>query len=797
MFKNYLISSLRFFSRNKGYSLINILGLSIGLTVSITGFLYVINELSYDKFNVNAGRIYRIAVDALAGNTAIYQTYTPAVMAGMLYNEFPEIDKVTRIATFDDELLKAGENVFLEDNIFITDSTFFEMFTIPVVKGETGKLLNQPFTAVLTESAAVKYFGAENPVNQIIRRDTMSFKVIAVVKDIPENSHFHFNIALSLISFDGFYNNPQWFANNFRTYFLLKPNTDPQQVAARLPDFTDKYLFNGNYSKATQKGNKWELYLQPLTSIHLNSELRGEFEPNGRKEYVFIFLVVSVFILLIACFNFINLSTAKSAARAREVGLRKTVGAGRQDLFWQFMGESLLTSYISLAVALFFVELTTHFLRQWEGIRLSMPYLTNVFTIPVLLLFGLIVGLLSGIYPAMVLSSFKPVFALKKQLVKSSSTPWLRNVLVTFQFATSVILIIGTFVIYKQLELLQNSGLGFDKERIITIDNASVISGKIESLKSDLKALPFVEEVSAVWNMPGEHFPNLGFGAEDFEGGYTLNLTAGDEDLDKVLKFEIIKGRYFSKEFGTDSTGIIINESALKLLGYDDPIGKKLNTWSDPPKVFHITGVVKDLCYESKHQKVMPMGIVNIDGPFGLQPGSVAVRVSPGDYREMLSGIESIWDEYSPAVPFKYSFFEKDYDNLYINEMQTRKLFLAFSFLAVFIACLGLLGLASFLLQQKTKEIGVRKAFGASTISISLLFSRNFTKWVLLANLIAWPVAWYFFDNWLNNFAYRTGLSWWFFVLAGIVSLAIALVTVSYQTVRAASGKPVEALRYE
>lgn len=797
MFQNYLVASLRFFSRNKGYSLINILGLSIGLTVSITGFLYVINELSYDKFNANAGRIYRIAVDALAGNTAIYQTYTPAVMAAALYDEFPEIDKVARIATFDDELLKYGENEFVEDNVFITDSTFFDIFTIPVVKGEKGKLLNQPFTAVLTESAALKYFGNENPINQVIRRDTLNFKVIAVVEDLPVNSHFHFTIALSLISFDGFYNNTEWFANNFRTYFLLHENAGAQNLEAKLADFTNKYLFNGNYSKAVERGNKWELYLQPLTSIHLNSDLRGEFEPNGRREYVYIFMVVSVFILLIACFNFINLSTAKSGARAREVGLRKTVGASQHDLLRQFMGESLLTSFISLAIALLFVELTTHFLKQWEGINLSVPYLTNIFTIPVLLLLGLTVGLLSGIYPALVLSSFQPVFALKKQLQKNSRTPWLRNVLVTFQFATSVVLIIGTLVIFKQLELLQNSGLGFDKERIINISNASVISGKIETFKADLKALPFVEEVSAVLNMPGEHFSNLGFGAEGFEGGYTLNLTASDENLDKVLKFEIVNGRYFSKDFGTESMAIIINESAVKLLGYTDPIGKKLNTWSDPPEVFHVIGVVKDLCYESKHQKVMPMGIVNIAGPFGLQPGSVAVRVRPGDYREMIASLEKNWNSYSPAVPFKYSFFEKEYDNLYSNEMQTRKLFLAFSILAVFIACLGLLGLASFMAQQKTKEIGIRKTFGATTLSISLFFTRGFTKWVLLANVIAWPVAWYFFDDWLNNFAYRTGVSWWYFVVAGFASLLIALLTVSYQTIRAASGKPVDALRWE
>nr|NQU93707.1 FtsX-like permease family protein [Bacteroidota bacterium] len=650
---------------------------------------------------------------------------------------------------------------------------------------------------MITQSTAKRYFGDSDPINRVMRSDTLNFKVIAVVEDVPENSHFHFDIALALLSFDGLYNSQQWFNNSYRNYFMLHENSDIEKVKARLPEFTDQYLFGGTYAEMSQKGNKWELYLQPLTSIHLNSNLRGEFEPNGKREYVYIFLVVSIFILIIACINFINLATAKSGNRAKEVGLRKTVGAQKWDLIKQFMSESLLTSFFSLAIALLLVELTLVFLKDVEGVALFMPYFSNPYTIPALIVLGLVVGLLSGFYPALVLSSFRPIFALKSQNRKGKKSPWLRNVLVTLQFSISVILIIGTFVVYKQLKLLQNEQLGFDKENVIVINNASILENSIPAFKNDLRALPFVESASAIYRMPGSRYVNLGFGAEDFEGGYTLNLSGCDEDYIHVLKPEMLMGRFFSNEYGTDSMGIVINEEALKLLEYDEPLGKKLNTWGDPRCYFHIIGVMKDMYYESKHNTIQPMGLVNVDSPFWIDTEVIALRIIPGDYQKMIGELEDIWQNHSPSIPFDFSFFDHDYDRLYTNEMQTRKLFLAFSFLAIFIACLGLLGLASFIAQQKTKEIGIRKAMGATTSSISLLLAGNYTKWVLFANLIAWPLAWYFFDRWLDNFAYKADILWWYFLLAGIISMALSLITVGLQTIKASKANPVDALRYE
>ncbi|MBL7104335.1 MAG: ABC transporter permease [Bacteroidales bacterium] len=797
MLRNIFKTAFRFLIRNKGFSLINILGLSIGIAISIIGILYVINELSYDRYNKNADRIYRFAVDALIGNTAIYQTYTPAALPQALYDEFPEIEKITRIATFDAYNFRYDDKVFLENNVFVVDSTFFEIFTLPVVKGMDSKLLYEPYTAVITKSTAKKYFGTDDPINKIIRGDTTNFKVIAVIEDVPENSHFHFNIALAITSFDGYYNNPAWFSNNFRNYFLLNENYDYKDLEAKLPDFTNKYLFNGDYEKTTAHGNKWEYYLQPLLSIHLNSDIRGEFEVNGRKEYVYIFLLVSIFILLIACINFINLATATATKRSKEVGVKKTIGVNRNELFKQFLCESILSSFFSLIVALFFVEIILAYLHDYEGIKMSMQFFNNFYTIPALIILGLFIGFLSGFYPAIVMSSFKPIFALRKQVEKGSKSPWLRNILVTFQFGASIILLIGTFVIYNQLQLLQKENLGFDTERVIVINNPSALDNSQQSFKNDLEKLSFVNSASYSFRLPGEKFPNLGFGAENLKEGFSLNFSACDEDFNDVMKFEIQNGRFFSKEFGTDTAAIIINEAAAKLLAYDDPIGKKLNTWGNPPIYFNVIGVIKDIHYESKHQKVHPMGFINMNSSFGINPGNVSVRVTPGDYRLMIEQLGDLWNKYSSDIPFEYSFFDQDYNQLYQNEINTRKLFFAFSFLAIFIACLGLLGLASFMVQQKTKEIGIRKTFGASPFLITIQLTKKFIQWVIIANIIAWPLAWYFFNSWLNNFSYRCDIEWWFFVVAAIISILIALITVSYQTVKASKANPIDSLLYE
>lgn len=793
MLRNYFKIAIRQFGRNKGFSFINIMGLAIGIAVSIIGFLYVLNELSYDSFHEKSDRIHRIAVDGLSGTTEIYQTYTAAAYAQPLYNDFPEIEKIARIASWDFQFT-FGENSFIEKEVFITDSTFFDVFTIPIVRGQKDRLLSQANTAVITESTAKKFFGEDDPINQVITADSSSYRIVAVVEDMPQNSHFHFTVAVSLISFDGFYNNPSWWSNNFLTYLLLNENADYKKVESRFPAFIDKYLYEGQYSELAANGSKWEIYLQPLNSIHLNSNLRGEFEANGKKEYVYIFLIVSVFILIIACINFINLSTARTEKRAKEVGVKKVVGSSKVDLIKQFIGESVILSFIALFIALSMVELALIYLPTFIGVKLQLPYFSTIYAIPLLLLLGLTVGLLSGSYPAMIMSSFNPIYVLKGAKDNKGKTSWLRNSLVIFQFMISIVLIIGTFVISSQLDLLQNKNLGFNKEEVIVIKNASAVQSSIQVVKNEIKSLPFVQNVGISSRLPGLQLNNWGCRVEGGESGFTLNVFYGDEDLFDVLKLEMDMGRYFSREYGTDTTAIVLNEEAAKLIGYDEILSKKINFYREP--FLQVVGVVKNIRYESKHQKVHPMAILNMNTP-NANPRYITVRVLSGDYNKMINSLTAVWDKYSPSIPIDYTFLDKQYDSLYNNEMQTKKLFLAFSFLAIFIACLGLLGLASFMAQQKTKEIGIRKTFGASVWTITLLLSKNFTKWVIIANLIAWPLAWYFFDNWLNNFEERCQILWWHFALAALISFIIAWVTVSYQTIKTANSNPIDSLRYE
>ena len=799
MIKNFIIIAIRNFKRNKFFSFLNIFGLSIGIATAILSLLYVSYEVSFDRFNANADRTYRIAVDALMGNTVIQQTYTPAPMPAALYTEFPEIEAVCRISGPGSATKVAvGDQIFKESNILATDTTFFKIFSAQFVSGETGPSNLAANRAVITEKIAQKYFGDQNPVGRIlVMDDRYNIEVAAVIKEFPQNAHFHFDMLVSLLSLEGFYNNTQWFNNNFKTYILLQPNQDYKNLEAKLPAFVDKYLFEGHYAERSKDGNKWELYLQPLTDIHLHSHLSGEFEPNGNAAYVYIFGVVAVFILLIACINFVNLATARSATRAKEIGIRKVVGSGRTELIGQFLSESLITSFISLGLAVLFVEAAQIYMPALIGTSIPVSTVFKFKVLPLLLGVAVIVGLFSGIYPALVLSSFKPASVLKAQFLKGGGNSWSRNILVIFQFVISIILIIGTIVISRQLHFIQNEQLGFDKDQVVVIKNANMITNQLDVFKNNLTQIPAVQSVSVSTRLPGIRFNNIGFGAEGFEDGYTLNICMADENFQNVLKFNMIKGRFFAKEFTSDSSAVVINEAAVKLLDWDDPIGKKIHNWGNPMRYFNVVGVVEDLHYESMHTEVRPMGFFQMNSTWHWTPRYISVRLNTNNIAESVKKMEAAWNGLNSALPFEFSFFDKDYESLYQNEMQTRNLFVTFSLLAIFIACLGLFGLAAFMIEQRTREIGIRKVLGASVPGLLGLLSTQFTKWVLIANLVAWPVAWYVMNRWLENFAYRIEIVWWFYLIAGGLALLIALITVFSQAVRAALANPVESLRYE
>jgi len=801
MIKNYFRVAIRNLIKNFGFSIINILGLATGIACSVLIFLFVNYELSYDKYNSNADNIYRMGVEAIIGSTEINQLGTPAKLARALYDEYPEVKAVCRFYASNTYNIQYENKKFIEDKVFLVDSSFFEIFTFPLIKGDPKLALSSPGQVVITESTARRYFGEEDPINKLIVVDSsLTLRVSGLIEDVPANSHFHFDMLISIISFEGIYNDPGWTSNNYQTYMLLHDNYPYKDLEAKFPALIDKYMFQTSgrsYDEWAIDGNYWKWYLQPLLSIHLNSDLSQEFEPNGNRSYVNIFLVVAIFILIIACINFMNLSSAKASKRALEVGVRKVVGSGKIQLLKQFLGESILISLIALAIGMAIVESLLPAYRNFIGREIFIPYLSNLKIIPSLLGLAILVGLISGSYPAFYLSSFKPILILKSKTGAKTKSAFFRNFLVVFQFTISISLIIGSIIVVKQVDFLQNKNLGFNKENIIIVENAGFLGNKIDPIKQVLLQNPDIYGVSATEGIPGIGISNIGFGAEEVDQPFTLMLTMCDVDYDDVLELEMIQGRFFSDEFPTDTAGIIINESALKLLGYENPIGKKMNDWAQPRGYFNVIGVVKDFRYESMHQEVRPLGIVHIDGHFRWGPRYIMIKHNSKKMSETLEFVKKTWSDFEPQIPPKYSIFTDTYDDLYRNEDQTKNLLLIFSFLSIFIACLGLLGLASFMAEQRTKEIGIRKVMGATTTQMITILSRDFTKWVLFANVIAIPLSWFVMNKWLRNFTHRVELSWWIFLMAGLITLIIALMTVSLQAIKTARTNPVNSLKYE
>jgi len=803
MLKNYLKIALRTIIKHKGISFINIVGLAIGISCSVLILLFVTNELSYDKFHKKADRIYRLAVRASIGDTKIHQTYSSSQTFRMLLEDFPEIETGVKFLNLGSTPVMPDEKTFYESKFFAVDSTFYDVFSIPLIHGNPETVLKDPNTMVLSKNTSLKYFGDINVVGKVIKVDFSSyggivaFKITGVSENVPDNSHFHYDILVSSASFPTFINNTGWSANNFITYLLLQEGTSQKWFDEKLKEFTRKHMGGERFDKWVAQGNYWEYFLQPITEIHLNSDLNGEFEANGNKTYVYIFFVISIVILLIACINFMNLSTAKSSLRAKEVGLRKVVGSSRNKLIHQFLSEAVLLSFISLTLGIIIVECLLPVYRNLIGRQLDIHYFDNFIVIPSLLALGLIVGIISGSYPAFFLSSFKPISVLRGNTGSSRGSSLLRNILVIFQFAISIFLITGTLIIYQQLKLFQNIKLGFNKEQILVVRNPGALGNNVTPFKEVLCNYRNVIDVSGSNTLPGRSFSNIGFGAEGVEKSFTLNLCVCDYDFLNTLKLEMAQGRFFSREFSTDSHAAILNEKAVKLLGWENPIGKKINNWSRNRGNFTVVGVIKDYHYESLHQEIRPQALFLSGGYYQNIESFISVRLNTENISETVKYVGSTWNDFAPEKPFEYSFLDEDYDNLYINEKQTRKLFTIFSFFAIFIACLGLFGLASFSADQRTKEIGIRKVLGASVPRIVNILNKNFIKWVLVANLIAWPAAWFMMNSWLQNFAYRIKLSWWMFILAAVLALLIALITVSFQTVKAALKNPIDSLRYE
>lgn len=807
MLKNYLKIAFRSLLKNKVYSVINIAGLSVGMACCVLILFHVQDELSFDNFHENGDRIYRVALERIYPNHVNNYAIIPSGFAEVFASDLPEVKQSTRLLGFPNftNIVEYEDQMFEERYVFFADSNFFDLFQYDILQGDVDAALRNPNTVILTESTTEKYFGDENPIGKTIQINDQDNEVAGVMQDIPDNSHMKFDFLASSTSL-GFVQQPSYTSFSTYTYLELVEGATPEQVEAKIPDIVKRYASGQierdlglSYEEYTAAGNGYNYFLQAIGDIHLHSNLESEIKPNGSIIYVYILSSIAFVILVIAGINFVNLATARSSDRAREVGIRKVMGSPRSQLIRQFLSESAFISLISLVIAIGIIQIVLPVFNNLAGKQLSMDLFITGSTPFILLGFALVVGLLAGIYPAFYISSLQPVDVLKGKLRSKSGGLWLRNGLVVFQFAISIILISGTFVVFNQMDFIQNTRLGFDKENVIVIDRANNVE-QIEAFKDELQRIPGVSEVAGASTVPGGIFFGIQF---QQQGGADVLTTKGftaDDHFFETMEMNILKGRAFSEDFN-DSLSIVLNQTAVQSLGIDNPIGTILQssvTINTGTVLVPLTivGVVEDFNFESLRAPITPLAILSTEGPLGFQV-SLPVRFSNQNIQQTIAQIEDTWNEFAPGTLFSYSFLDNDLNAQYEAEQAAGNIFGVFAIVAIVIACVGLFGLAAFMAFQRTKEIGVRKVLGASVPNVILLLSKDFAKLVGIAFLIALPTAWLLMQNWLENFAYRTDLSLMTFVAAGIITLIIACITVSYQAISAALKNPVNSLRSE
>jgi putative ABC transport system permease protein len=810
MIKNYLILAWRNLIKNKIFSIINLTGLAIGLSCFLLIALYVLDELSYDRFYPNADNIYRINSDVKFGGSNQHLNQSSDMIGATMKKDYPQVLEYTRIWTNNgNKLIKKGNTYINEEHVANADSTFFSVFKLPAIAGDLHTALNEPNSVVLSESAAKKYFNSEDAVGKTIEtNDNKStvYKVTAVIKDIPHNSHLNFDFIFSMKNVD--YQWGQHVSFNFHTYLLLKPGTDAKAFEKNFDQYTDRYVLPAakqflkvsSMDEFRKAGNLLQFSLMPLTKIHLYSDRSFEITPPGNIQYIYIFSAVALFILIIACINFMNLTTARSANRAKEVGIRKVLGTQRSELVKQFLFESTLMVIVSLFIAICIVYLVLPLFNNVAGKSMILSSLFSPILLPLLIALPFLVGLMAGSYPALFLSSFKPIEVLKGKLQLGSKSGVLRSFLVIFQFATSILLIIGTIVIYKQLNYIQTKNLGFNKDQVLIIDNAYELQNSTDAFKDAMLQQPGISSGTFSSFLPVSNSSRTDntYSKEavmDSKNGIDMQTWTVDYDYLKTMGMQIIKGRNFLKDFPSDSNATIINETTASFLGYANPIGQKLYTKSydnSRSLSFTIIGVVKNFNYESLRQTIGPLSM-----RLGKSTGIVSFKVVSADIPNILNQAEKIWKTMAPGMPFTYRFLDDSFNEMYRSETRVGKIALIFAILTIFIACLGLFGLATFIADQRTKEIGIRKVLGASVHGIVSMLSKDFIKLVAIAFVLAAPLAWWGMNKWLQDFVYRINIEWWFFGLAALIALFIALITISFQALKAAIANPVNSLRSE
>jgi putative ABC transport system permease protein len=806
MLKNYLKSALRNMARRKGYSLINIIGLAIGMACCLLILMFVNDELNYDNYNENAERICRIAGSYRYGGRDFQFGTVSAPMAKVLIDEYPEVEDTVRFRGQGNFIVKFAEKSFTERRVIFSDPTIFNVFTIPLRQGEPKTALKDPYTLVLNKKTAEKYFGKENPLGKIIKLDNeKDYKITGVFTDIPHNSHFHFDIIASLASLEES-RSPSWLRDNFFTYILLKPGASPKTLEAKFPGLIKKYfapqleksLGQSMETLITEGNVRAEFYLQPLRRIHLYSDLMAELEPNSDISYVYIFSAIALFILVIASINFMNLSTARSSGRAKEVGMRKVLGSNRRQLIGQFLVESTVLSIIAMFISLMLVNLALPYFNHLSGKELTTTDNYNGFMVLAMLVITLLTGLLAGFYPAFFISAFHPISVLKGRLKSGVKSGSLRSTLVVFQFTVSIVLIIGTLVVMSQLNYIQNKKLGFDKDRVLILHNANLLDQQVQTFKNEMLKYPQIKNAAVSSYLPVPSARHGGAvspeGKWDNETSTSVQNWTVDYDYITTLGMKLAAGRNFSRSNPTDTSAVIINQAAAKQFGWEKSPGKRLDRFFGEGEIksFTVIGVVEDFHFESLRNTIAPVLLY-----LGQTGGLISFRINTDNIPGAIDLLRDKWEKFLPGQPFEYSFLDERFDLVYRTEQRLGKIFGTFALLAIFVGCLGLFGLAAFIAEQRTKEIGIRKVLGASIPSIIRLLSLEFVRLVAAATLIAWPLAYLIMNQWLREFAYKTSLSIWIFLAAGISAVTIALITVGYQSVKTALTDPAKCIQYE
>lgn len=812
MIRNFIVVALRNLWRNRGYSLINIFGLAIGLASSIFILLYVINELTYDRFHERSDQTYRIWIQGSMPASEMRHAVTAPPMAEALLNDYPEVKHVVRLLQSRGWMVRSGDRIFheTEQEFIFADSSFFDVFSFPLIKGDPGTCLRDPRSIVLTEEYATKYFGDEDPLGQTLKieQDTNLSVITGVMEDFPVNSHFHAKMIGSLSTLDHS-RSTMWVNHNFHTYVVLEEGTDPQEFEDRMQEMVLKYVgpvithFMGiDLDQFREAGHSYGYRLQKLTDIHLHSHLQYELEPNGNPMYVYIFLVAAILILVIAGVNFMNLATARSTVRAREVGLRKVVGSRRTQLINQFLIESVLISLISLVVAVMLVYLLLPQYNNLIQLRLEFDIFSRGWLIPLLIFFAVLVGIAAGSYPAFVLASFRPAAVFSSDRKIGSRKSLLRSILIVLQFTVTIVILIGTIIVNRQLNYMQDKDPGFRKENLLVIHRSDALDNRIDAFKEEI-----IQHSNVISAANSTHIPSYKYweNAHWLEGWdrseiFTLASSYVSYDFDQAMDLEVVEGRFFSREMPSDSSGVVINEAAVAALGLEDPLNTRFvqpDMQGGEDQFMPIIGVVKDFHFESLHKEISPMAIHFMPGNF---EGVLVAKLGDGDMSETVDFIQSKWDDFNIEHPFEYTFMDEEFNRLFDTERRTSQILGIFSILSIFITCLGLLGLISYTTNQRTREIGIRKIMGASVQIVMRLLSREMFNLLGISALISIP-AYFGARAWLQRFAYhipfQVGI--YFLVLGAVVLtvLILAMATVSFHSYRAATANPADSLRVE